>query len=141
MSDVRLYKALRTKLGETEAEELVSFVKTEIENGFMEQKDTFLVKQDKMDIVVLMKKDKEELLSKMKQDKEEVLQVMKQDKYELVNMVLETRGELSKTRFELISLIHKEKTSVLKAIYMVGLTQFLAIITALLLIVNFMLHR
>lgn len=112
MSDIRLYKTLRTKLGETEAEELVSFVKSEIEIGFMDNKEIFLVKQDKVDIINLVNSTKTELTVLVHQ-----------------------------TKTELITLMHQEKVRLLRAIYIVGLAQFLAIVATVLVIVNFMVRR
>lgn len=91
-----------------------------------------LVKQDKTDLIFLMKKDKEELLDAMKRDKQEMLDTIKHDREQMPDrMQREKQG----------SSFHTEKSNVLRAIYMVGLTQLIAIISTLLLIVNFMIRR
>lgn len=112
MSDIRLYKALRSKLGETEAEELVSFVKSEIENGFMDNKDIFLVKQDK----------------------EELIKMIHETRTELIVLI-------QQTKVDLVTLIYSEKAKLLRAIYIVGLIQFLGIVGAVLAIINFINSR
>lgn len=46
ISEIQLYKALKTKLGEKEAEELVSFVKVNVENEIKEQSSKFATKKE-----------------------------------------------------------------------------------------------
>lgn len=46
-----MYKSLKAKLGDETAQELVNFIKSEINNEFMDCKQLFLVKEDKMDLV------------------------------------------------------------------------------------------
>ena len=51
ISEIQLYNALKTKLGDTEAQQLVDFVKSEVTSEFENRKDTFLNKEDKVDIM------------------------------------------------------------------------------------------
>ena len=51
ISEIQLYNALKTKLGDSEAQQLVDFVKSEVTSEFNSRKDSFLVKEDKMDIM------------------------------------------------------------------------------------------
>ena len=51
ISEIQLYNALKTKLGDTEAQQLVDFVKSEISSEFANRKETFLTKEDKIDIM------------------------------------------------------------------------------------------
>jgi hypothetical protein len=51
VTEIQLYKALQSKLGDVEAQELVSFIKTEINAEFMDCKQVFLTKEDKIDII------------------------------------------------------------------------------------------
>lgn len=51
ISEIQLYNALKTKLGDTEAQQLVDFVKSEVTSEFNNRKDTFLIKEDKIDIM------------------------------------------------------------------------------------------
>ena len=53
ISDIQLYNALKTKLGDAEAQQLVDFVKSEVTPEFNNRKDTFLNKEDKIDIMRL----------------------------------------------------------------------------------------
>ncbi len=51
ISEIQLYNALKTRLGDTEAQQLVDFVKSEVTTEFNNRKDTFLNKEDKIDIM------------------------------------------------------------------------------------------
>ena len=51
ISEIQLYNALKTKLGDTEAQQLVDFVKFEVPSEFNNRKDIFLNKDDKVDIM------------------------------------------------------------------------------------------
>ena len=51
ISEIQLYNALKTKLGDAEAQQLVDFVKSEVTSEFNNRKDTFLNKDDKVDIM------------------------------------------------------------------------------------------
>ena len=51
ISEIQLYNALKTKLGDREAQDLVNFVKSEVTSEFNNRKDTFLTKDDKIDIM------------------------------------------------------------------------------------------
>jgi hypothetical protein len=51
ISEIQLYNALKTKLGDHEAQQLVDFVKSEVTSEFNNRKDTFLNKDDKIDIM------------------------------------------------------------------------------------------
>ena len=51
ISEIQLYNALKIKLGDNEAQQLVDFVKSEVNDEFTNRKDTFLTKEDKIDIM------------------------------------------------------------------------------------------
>jgi hypothetical protein len=51
ISEIQLYNALKIKLGDNEAQQLVDFVKSEVSTEFNNHKDTFLDKEDKIDIM------------------------------------------------------------------------------------------
>jgi len=51
ISEIQLYNALKTKLGDNEAQQLVDFVKSKVTSEFTDRKDTFLTKEDKIDIM------------------------------------------------------------------------------------------
>ena len=46
ISEIQLFQALKIKLGEKEAEELVQFVKSEVKDQFDGKKDFFASKED-----------------------------------------------------------------------------------------------
>ena len=52
ISEIELYNSLRSKLGDQEAQEFISFVNARIKNEFMDQKQIFLTKDDKVEIMV-----------------------------------------------------------------------------------------
>ena len=56
ISEISLYKALRTKLGDETADELVEFVKSETKTELQAKTDTFLTKVDKIDLIEKMNK-------------------------------------------------------------------------------------
>lgn len=51
ISEIQLYNASKSKLGDNEAQQLVDFVKSKVTSEFNERKDTFLTKEDKIDIM------------------------------------------------------------------------------------------
>ena len=51
ISGIQLYNALKTKLGDSEAQQLVDFVKSEVTSEFDNRKETFLNKEDKVVIM------------------------------------------------------------------------------------------
>lgn len=51
ISEIQLYNALKTRLGDNEAQQLVDFVKSEVASEFKTRRDTFLTKEDKIDIM------------------------------------------------------------------------------------------
>ncbi|MFW0716902.1 hypothetical protein [Pedobacter sp. N23S346] len=87
VTEIQLFQILKAKLGEQEAEQLVSFVKEEVRSEFDNKRETLATKED------------------IANTKEYILQV---------------KSELS------------------KSIYLVGLIQFLAIVGAVIGIINFM---
>jgi hypothetical protein len=62
ISEVSLYKALKLKLGEDTASELVEFVKNEVKTEFDSKTDTFLTKDDKVDLIDRINKAKTETI-------------------------------------------------------------------------------
>ncbi|HEY0679531.1 MAG TPA: hypothetical protein VGD17_14705 [Chitinophagaceae bacterium] len=51
VSEIQLYNSLRERFGDAKAQELVDFIKFKVDEEFMECKQTFLVKEDKIDLV------------------------------------------------------------------------------------------
>lgn len=69
VSDIRLYKILKEKMGEDEAQSLVKYVESKIEAEFHDKQYVLATKQD---LLVL----KEELVERMNSQKEELIQRM-----------------------------------------------------------------
>lgn len=65
ISEISLYKALRLKLGDDTASELVEFVKSEVNTELEKKSDTFLTKEDKIDLIEKMNRDKVDLIKWM----------------------------------------------------------------------------
>lgn len=51
VSEIQLFNILKSKIGESEAQTLVEYVKTQIEDEIDRKKDIFLTKDDKVDIM------------------------------------------------------------------------------------------
>lgn len=51
VSEIQLYNALKTKLGDNEAQQLIDIVKSKVTPEFNNRKDSFLPKEDKIDIM------------------------------------------------------------------------------------------
>jgi hypothetical protein len=95
VTETQLFQILKNKLGEKEAQTLVTFVQEEVKAELNRETDVLATKQD----VFGVKED---------------IYILKED---LANV----------------------KSDLLRTVYTVGLVQFLAIITSVLMIVNFML--
>jgi hypothetical protein len=79
---------------------------------------------------LLNQKDKTDLTLLMQQNKTELIGLMQQDKTELI-------GLMQKDKTELIDRVQRVETSLTRQVYIVGLIQFLAIVGALIGIINF----
>jgi hypothetical protein len=62
ISEISLYKALKLKLGDDTASELVEFVKHEVNSELDSKTDTFLTKEDKIDLIDRINKSKTETI-------------------------------------------------------------------------------
>ncbi len=62
ISEISLYNALRLKLGDETATELVEFVKSEVKTELSNKTETFFTKEDKIDIIDRMNKAKTETI-------------------------------------------------------------------------------
>jgi len=51
INEIQLFNILKNKLGESEAESLVNFVKTQVNDEIDSKKEIFLTKDDKVDIM------------------------------------------------------------------------------------------
>jgi len=51
VSEIQLFNILRNKLGENEAQTLVEYVKSQVNDEIESRKDIFLTKEDKVDIM------------------------------------------------------------------------------------------
>jgi hypothetical protein len=54
VSEIALYNTLKSKLGEQEAQIVVEGIKQTVDTRFSEQKDIFLTKEDKVDLIKWM---------------------------------------------------------------------------------------
>ena len=51
MTDIKMYERLRHALGEEETEDLIVFIKSEVKTEFMNCKETFVTKEDKVELL------------------------------------------------------------------------------------------
>ncbi|MEP7169795.1 MAG: hypothetical protein ABI855_10545 [Bacteroidota bacterium] len=51
LSEIQLFNILRNKLGESEAQSLVEYVKSQVNSEIESKKEIFLTKEDKVDIM------------------------------------------------------------------------------------------
>lgn len=65
ITEIRLFNSLKGKLGEEETQLLISFINSRVKNTFMDQKEIFLTKDDKADLITLIKQDKVEIIMKL----------------------------------------------------------------------------
>jgi hypothetical protein len=76
ISEISLYKALRLKLGEDTASELVEFVKTEVKTELDNNTNRFLTKEDKIDLIEKINGVNNSLSEKMNKDKIDLIKWM-----------------------------------------------------------------
>ena len=126
VTEVQLYKRLKGRLGEPEAQDLIDFVKSEINTEFMLCKQVFLTKDDKIELMQIMKNDKEELMHRMKSDKAE-----------LTKLITDVKTELHTFKVEFLPMIKEQRVDMLRSIYFVTLTQYLAVVATVLAILKF----
>lgn len=62
ISEISLYKALRAKLGDETADELVEFVTSEVKSELERKTNVFLTKEDKIDLIDRINKAKTETI-------------------------------------------------------------------------------
>ncbi|MGI8952270.1 MAG: hypothetical protein ACR2FN_11905 [Chitinophagaceae bacterium] len=84
ISEIGLYKALRIKLGDETANELVEFVTSEVKTELDNKTNLFLTKEDKIDLIEKMNADKTELLEKMNL----LAEKMNKDKIDLIKWMV-----------------------------------------------------
>ena len=82
ITDIKMYERLRHSLGEDETQDLIAFIKSETKNEFMDCKDVFLTKDDKLELMLMIKQDKVELVNQINH---------------VENRLMETKAELNKS--------------------------------------------
>ena len=65
VSEIQLFQILKNKIGEKEAEELVSYVKSEVKNEFENNKDVLASKEDILLVKVDLANAKSEIIKWM----------------------------------------------------------------------------
>lgn len=103
--------------------------------------DQLLTQKDKTELTILMQRDKVELIDRIEQNKVELIDRIEQNKAELTNRIEQNKAELidriQKVETSLSDRIQRVETSLTRQVYIVGLIQFLAIVGALIGIINF----
>ena len=62
VTEIQLYKALKEKLGDAAAQEMINFIKSEVNSEFMDCKQVFLTKDDKVELINTSNNMKAELM-------------------------------------------------------------------------------
>lgn len=127
IADFKVFNTLKGGMGEAEAQELIGFVKSEVNTVIMEQTKTFLTKEDKI-----------ELVSAIKETEVKLLAAMNDDKIYLMNSIKDCQLSIKEVQVYMMNMMKNDRTDLLRTIYLVGLAQFLAILTAVLAIFNFL---
>ena len=103
--------------------------------------DQLLTQQDKTELIDRTEQNKTELVERIEQNKAELVQRIEQNKTELIERIEKTKAEIvyliQQNKTDLTDRIQRVETSLTKQIYIVGLIQFLAIVGAVIGIVNF----
>ncbi|MFT4155614.1 hypothetical protein [Parafilimonas sp.] len=89
ISEISLYKALKQKLGDDAAAELVEFVANEVRTEIDNKTSLFLTKADKIELIEKMNNDKIELLAKLNNLHEKI----GNDKVELIDRINKSKTE------------------------------------------------
>lgn len=118
ISEISLYKALRSKLGDDAASELVEYVKNEAKSEIQSRTDTFLTKSDKVELMEKMSDDKSELLERISDNRTQLLEKINGTRTELTKEINDTKTELTKEmndiKSELLEKMNKDKIDLLK---------------------------
>ena len=130
---------------------------------FEQKLDLLLTQKDKTELTMLMQQDKTELIDRMQQDKTELIDRMQQGTVELTERMQQSEVQftermqqlegrltermqkdkaeltlrLQQTTVDLTNQITQVESRLVKQVYIVGLIQFLAIVGALIGIINF----
>ena len=98
VNELKLYKILREKMGEEEAQSLVEYVEAKIEAEFNDKQYVLATKQDllvlKEELSARMDRQKEELMARMNHQKDELVERMERQKDELVERMERQKEEL-----------------------------------------------
>lgn len=130
VSEIKLYKILKEKMGEDEAQSLVEYVETKIEAEFQEKQYVLATKQDLLvmrdELVGRIDRQKGELLDRMGQQKEELLDRMDQQKGELLQQMSDQKAEFQDLKVQ----VKSDKADIIKWMFIFWVGQ-LAVIIAL----------
>jgi hypothetical protein len=86
--ELKVYEILKQKHSEQEAQTIMEFANDKAEQKINEKKDTFLIKDDKVDLINTMKDDKVDLINTMRNDKVDLINTMKNDKVDLIKWMV-----------------------------------------------------
>ena len=82
--ELKTYEILKDKLGEEKAATILGFA----QEKFDQQKNIFLTKDDKLELIRCVKDDKLELIKSAKEDKLELIRSAKEDKVDLIKWMV-----------------------------------------------------
>lgn len=111
---------------------------------FESKLELLLTQKDKTELTLLIQQTKAELLEQMQLNKAELTERMQKDRVELTERMQKDKAELTlrlqQTTVDLTNRITQVESRLVKQVYIVGLIQFLAIVGALIGIINFALN-
>lgn len=87
-TQIQLFQIFRQKFGEKDAEVIVDSLEKVVDNKMEVSRNTYLTKDDKIELIREMKQDKEELINAMKQDKTELIQAIKDSKIDTIKWMI-----------------------------------------------------
>ena len=90
MTNFEMYNKLRPKLGDEAAQEMITFVNAIIKTEMMDLTKIFMTKDDKVDLTGQIKGDKVELIRLIKDQKSELMHQMISDKADIMKAVYMT---------------------------------------------------
>lgn len=122
VSEIKLYKILKEKMGEEEAQSLVEYVELKIAEEFHDKQYVLATKQD---LLVL----KEELAERMNKQKEELIERMDKQKGELIERMDVKFGSLESKFNDLKVQVKADKVDMIKWMFIFWVGQLAAMIT------------
>lgn len=129
--ELKAYEIFKSKLGAEEAEIVIDYIENKVEKNVEHNIKSLATKGDINELKEATKEDIGKLREATREDISKLREATKED-------VSKLREELTLTKAELKVEIATVKSDMLRAVYVVGLVQFLAIVGSVIAIINFL---